>query len=231
MRNRRLLATLGYLGLAAADTYLAGRQGKAASRARFLTKPLLMPTLVATTELASRGEGGALVRGVEAAQVFSWGGDLALLGRDSRRFLAGVGSFALAHVCYVSVFGAARDPQARPTDAGPKVGAATWLVAAPVMALAAGRQDAAMRLPIAAYSGILTTMFATSTTLDRSIPTSARRRILAGTSLFLLSDSLLGVQKFLRRRPSPALESAVMGTYTAGQWLIAEGAVAAGRSR
>ena len=44
-----------------------------------------------------------------------------------------------------------------------------------------------------------------------------------GPSLFLLSDSLLGVQKFLRREPSPALESAVMATYTAGQWLISDG--------
>lgn len=84
-----------------------------------------------------------------------------------------------------------------------------------------------MRVPIAAYAGILTTMFATSTMLDRSMKPSARRRIVAGTSLFLLSDSLLGIQKFLRHEPSPALESAVMATYTAGQWLIAEGTVAA----
>ncbi len=49
---------------------------------------------------------------------------------------------------------------------------------------------------------------------------------MAGTSLFLLSDSLIGVQRFLLGRPSPTLESAVMGTYTAGQWLIADGAVA-----
>ena len=86
-----------------------------------------------------------------------------------------------------------------------------------------------MRVPIAAYSGILTTMFATSTLLNRSMRASARRRILAGSSLFLISDSLLGIQKFLRRRPSPALESAVMGTYTLGQWLIAEGAAAASK--
>lgn len=227
MRNPRLLTQLGYLGLAAVDTYLASRPGKAARRARFVTKPLLMPTLTATTELASKGQGGGMVRGVQAAQVFSWGGDVALLGKGERSFLAGVGSFFAAHLCYIGVFASARDPKAGLSAPGPKAGAATWAVAAPVMAVAAGRQDPAMRVPIAAYAGILTTMFATSTMLDRSMKPSARRRIVAGTSLFLLSDSLLGIQKFLRREPSPALESAVMATYTAGQWLIAEGTVAA----
>jgi uncharacterized membrane protein YhhN len=98
------------------------------------------------------------------------------------------------------------------------------------MALAAGRKDPTLRLPIAAYAGILSTMFATSTMLRRSIPANARRRILAGTSLFLISDSLLGVQDFLLKEESPTLEAAVMGSYTAGQWLIAEGAAAAARA-
>ena len=104
MRNPRLITQLGYLGLAAVDTYLAGRPGKAARRARFVTKPLLMPTLTATTELASKGQGGGMVRGVQAAQVFSWGGDVALMGRSESRFLAGVASFLGAHVAYVAAF-------------------------------------------------------------------------------------------------------------------------------
>ena len=230
MRNRRLAATLGYLTLAATDTYLAGREGNAARRARYVTKPLLMPALAVSTQLATEDTDGVAVRGVQAAQLFSWGGDLALMGKSERSFLAGVGSFLAAHLAYIASFASARDPQAGFTDPGPKAAAATWAATAPVMAFAAGRKDPTLRLPIAAYAGILSTMFATSTTLRHSIPRSARRRILAGTSLFLLSDSLLGVQEFLRKERSPALESAVMGTYTAGQWLIADGTAAAARS-
>ena len=88
MPNRRLAATLGYLTLAATDTYLAGRKGKAARRARFVTKPLLMPTLAVSTQLATEDTDGVAVRGVQAAQVFSWGGDLALMGKSERSFLA-----------------------------------------------------------------------------------------------------------------------------------------------
>lgn len=230
-RNPRLTARLAYLGLAAADTYLAGRTGKAAHRARFATKPLLMPALATTTQLAAAGKGGGLLRGVQAAQALSWRGDVALLGSSRASFLTGVGAFFAAHAAYIGAFTSARDPQASLTDSGPKAGAAVWTAGAPLMAFAAGRRDPGMRLPIGAYAGILATMFATSTTISRAVPTGARRSILAGTSLFLLSDTLLGVQKFLRKERSPALESAVMGTYTAGQWLIAEGAAAAARAR
>jgi uncharacterized membrane protein YhhN len=233
------LATAAYATLAAVDTYLAGRPEPAARRARFVTKPLLMPTLLARTRLASSDPAGSLgataatrslVRGVETAQVFSWGGDVALLGQGQRSFLAGVGSFLTAHLGYIAGFLAARDPGSALTDPGPKAGVATWAITAPVMAVAAGRQDPTLRVPIAVYAGVLSTMFASSTLVDRSLPQSARRKILAGTSLFLLSDSLLGAQKFLRREASPLLESAVMATYTTGQWLIADGAVTATRA-
>ena len=83
-------------------------------------------------------------------------------------------------------------------------------------------------LPIAGYSAMLAAMFATSTALDPTISPRARTTIKAGTALFLLSDSLLGVQEFLLKRHSPALESAVMATYTAGQGLIAAGVADAG---
>jgi uncharacterized membrane protein YhhN len=241
MRNQRLLAQLGYLGLAALDTYLAGKDRPAARRARFVTKPLLMPTLAASTRLAAQptelSDGGSsaagkkvLLRGTEAAQAFSWGGDVALLGRTNGAFLTGVGSFFVAHLCYIGGFTSARDPEARLDAPGAKAAVAVWVTTAPVMAFAAGRKDPDLRLPVAAYSGVLATMFATSTTLRESLPASARLRILAGTSLFLLSDSLLGFQDFLRKERSPRLESAVMATYTAGQWLIAEGTAAAARA-
>jgi uncharacterized membrane protein YhhN len=230
MRNRRTAAKLGYLTLAAVDTYLAGREGKGARRARFVTKPMLMPALAASTHLAAEEKGGSLVRGVQAAQLFSWGGDVALLGKSERAFLAGVGSFFVAHVGYIGAFATARDPQAGLSAPGPKAGATVWGATAPLMAVAAGRKDPMLRMPIAAYAAILSTMFATSTMLSPALPQSARRQILAGTSLFLLSDSLLGVQEFLRKERNSALESAVMATYTAGQFLIAEGAASAARA-
>ena len=217
------IARLGYLGLATADAALAGSDRPPARRARYLTKPLLMPLLVAANRTGRPATRPGLRGGTTLAQAFSWGGDLALLGTSNRAFLRGVGSFFVAHAAYIGAFTTVRDPEAGASDTGTRTAALAWLTTAPVMVLAAGRKDESMRAPIAAYATILATMFATSTALDTALPRRARRKVLLGTTLFLLSDSLLGVQEFLLRDHSPRLEAAVMASYTAGQWFIADG--------
>ncbi len=226
-RKNRRHAKVAYAALAVTDSLLAASNKKAARRARLLTKPLLMPALNMAMRSGPTGTQGRLEVRTSLAQAFSWGGDVALLGKSEPSFLAGVASFFGAHVSYIAAFSTARNREAQATDLGPKAAAATWLALAPLMATAAGKKDPKLRLPVAAYGGILATMFATSTMLDHSLPQSARSKIVAGTSLFLLSDSLLGIQEFLRRTPSPLLEGSVMATYTAGQWLIADGVATA----
>jgi uncharacterized membrane protein YhhN len=98
------------------------------------------------------------------------------------------------------------------------------------MAYAAGRRSRELRLPVAAYGTILAGMFASSTMIGARLPDPARRKILVGTSLFLLSDSLLGTQQFMLPAKKPLVEALVMATYTAGQGLIAAGAAEAAPS-
>lgn len=222
-RPRTFLAAAGYVALSAADSYLAGRTSKAARRARYLVKPALMPAL--TTAFLGRpaGRSRVLRNGTVAAQAFSWGGDVALLGSGQKPFLAGVGSFFGAHVCYLAAFLSARGRVEEYDVAGLKLALGMLLAGGPAMSLAAGRQDPALRRPVAAYATILSAMFASSRMLGPSTPAGARRTLQAGTALFLVSDSILGVQKFVLKEPRPALETAVMATYTAGQGLIAAG--------
>lgn len=233
----------GYAVLALVDTALAARSHRAgarpeqartaqrARRLRFVTKPLLMPTLAASFRSATAVRDDRLRNATLAAQTLSWGGDVALLGNGRRAFLTGVGSFLAAHVAYIAGFSAAgeRGPGARDTT-GARAAAAAWVLLTPPMTVLAGRQDPTMRLPIAGYATVLSTMFASSTLLDHRLSRRARRKIVGGTSLFLLSDAVLGVQEFMRSTRSPMFEGAVMATYTAGQWLIAEGVADAGRN-
>jgi uncharacterized membrane protein YhhN len=224
MRPSRRAATIAYTALSTVDALLAGRTSRSARRARAVTKPLLMPALALTTASAS-APAPTLVRHVRVAQGFSWLGDVALLGRSRASFLAGVAAFAGAHGAYIFGFAGARDRDATMSDPGPRAAAMLFAATGPMMARAAGQRDPALRLPILGYAGVLAAMFAASTVLDRGLPESAKHRVVAGTGLFLLSDSLLGVQRFLRHAESPRLETAVMATYTAGQWLIADGVV------
>ena len=223
-KSRVALAAAAYGALAVADSALAGKQSKSARALRFVTKPLLMPALATAFREGTAGRTDTLRRATLAAQACSWGGDVALLGTSERAFLGGVGSFFGAHVAYIAGFTSVRGSRPNLDSPGMRAALGLWLTTAPVMALAAGRKDPALRLPVAAYGTVLAAMFATSTLVGGDVPEPARRKILVGTSLFLLSDTLLGAQEFLLTERRPALEQAVMATYTAAQGLLAAGA-------
>ncbi len=222
-RRKTLAAAAAYGVLALADSTLAGKTSPTARRLRYALKPALMPALATAFLDGTDGRTGLLRRSTAVAQAFSWGGDVALLGRGERAFLTGVGSFFGAHLAYITGFLSVRGDVEEFDTTGLKAALGLWLTTAPVMSLAAGRKDPALRGPVAAYATILAAMFASSRTLDPSLPCRARRTLQAGTALFLVSDTILGLQEFLLKEPHPALESAVMATYTAGQGLIAAG--------
>jgi uncharacterized membrane protein YhhN len=231
-RTRTLLTSAAYVGLSVADSLAAGRHGTTARTLRHVLKPALMPVLTAafvdaTRDRATRPGTGVLVSATTAAQGLSWGGDVALLGTGNRAFLTGVGSFFGAHVAYIAAFLSVRGKRTDRDTAGLKVALGLWLTTAPLMSVAAGRKDPALRGPVAAYATILCAMFASSRLLGASMPPGARLSVQAGTALFLASDTMLAVQKFLLDEPVPVLESAVMATYTAGQGLIAAGVASA----
>lgn len=201
-------AGAAYGVLAVADTLLAAAPPRW-RRARVVTKPLLMPALTA------RGGPGPVV----VAQACSWAGDVALMREGRRPFLAGLCSFLAAHLAYVVAF---RRRSSVPLLGSPgrrRVLAAGTLAAAG-MAAAAAREDRAVALPVAAYGSTLAAMVAAAAAID---PERGRSRVLAGASLFLLSDTLLGARTFLLGDRTPVVDGAVMATYTSAQWLIADG--------
>lgn len=228
-RARTMLPSALYAALAIADTVAAGKRGSTtARRLRYVLKPALMPALATAFLDATRGSTAPahphrLRTGTATAQAFSWGGDVALLGTSERSFLGGVGSFSAAHVAYIAAFLSVRGEGKDYDATGLKGALCLWLTLGPLMSLAAGRRDPALRVPVAAYATILTGMFASSRMLDPALPPRARRTVQAGTALFLVSDSVLAAQKFLLAEPRPVLESVVMATYTAAQGLIATG--------
>lgn len=216
MTGRRRWLRGTYAALSAADVVLVGL-GRRGRPLHYVVKPLLMPVLAAG--LVEGGRGGPVVGRVLAAQGMSWGGDVALMGTGERQFLAGVGSFFGAHVAYVAAFRALG--AGSPTASGPgRAVLALSCALVPANAVLARRRDPRFGGPVGLYGLVLTAMAASAAVLPAS---AGQRRVRAGAALFLLSDSLIGAQQFLRDEPHPVLESAVMATYTAGQWLISDG--------
>ncbi|MEU5776591.1 lysoplasmalogenase [Streptomyces venezuelae] len=173
-------------------------------------KPLLMPLLAAYVAL--RGGPRLLI----AALLFGWGGDTFLLLDADPAFLAGMGSFAAGHVCYLVLF--KRYGQRAPRARGAGLVTVYALALVGTVALLWPDLPADMRGPVAGYSLLLTAMAFGATALG---PVAA-----AGGALFLLSDTLIatGVAEW-PQLPRP--DFAIMLTYIAAQFLLAEGVLAA----
>ena len=218
---------LGYLGIAALDTWLSGKEHPVAHRARLLTKPLLMPALAASLATNPKATGSPLRSSTLVAQAAGWGGDVALLASGTTPFLVGAGSFAVGHAAYLTGFVRRRnhEPLTEPLEV--RVVAGSWLVSAPALALLARRQQPELAGPVFGYATILAAMVIGAHRLDAAVPVSARRLTMAGASLFMVSDTLLGIRMFAMKEPPAALERAVMATYAAGQFLLSEGAARA----
>jgi len=189
-------ATAAFAALAAADTFLAatGRD-----RPRWLTKPLLMPVLMAGRD-----------RPTQRALAFGGAGDVALLGSSQAAFTAGLVSFLAGHVAWIIALrqrpGGGR-LRARPVLAVPHL-AAFGTVNAYLW-----KRTGQDRVPVVVYSAALLAMSLTA--LDSGSPRTA-----TGGALFLISDSLLALEKFGGLH-LPAHEGLVMATYTSAQALLA----------
>jgi uncharacterized membrane protein YhhN len=225
-------AAAAFAALALADTYLAGQPSAPRRALRVLTKPAMMPALMLAFARGTQLQAPATPTrrhvvtrtGTLVAQGLSGGGDVALLSKAEPAFLAGVGSFFGAHVAYTATFLTHGRPLSDPTGRGATLATlAGGGALVPAVSWAAGRRAPGLRGPVAAYAAMITAMVGSSTRLSDDVPEQARRRILAGTALFLASDSVLAVRKFLLHDPRPWSDGVVMATYTAGQGLIALG--------
>ncbi|MFF1352863.1 lysoplasmalogenase [Streptomyces sp. NPDC058297] len=167
-------------------------------------KPLLMPLLAAY--VAVRGGPRLLT----AALLLGWGGDVLLLFDADVAFLAGMGSFAAGHVCYLVLFKRTGTSRAR----GTLLAAAYGVALVTTVALLWPDLPADMRGPVAGYSLLLTAMAYGSSRLGRTAGW--------GGALFLLSDTLIatGVADW-PQLPRP--DFWVMLTYAAAQYLLARG--------
>jgi uncharacterized membrane protein YhhN len=167
---------------------------------QFGTKVLLIP-LLALWVWTRRGPGL-----VVAALVASAAGDVAL--EFDGLFIAGMGCFALAHVCYVTFFVRSVGP-ARHRWATAAIYGVLWAV---LIALLWPRLGD-LQVPVAAYSLLLTGTAVTSSWYGT--------RTGIGGALFLISDTLIALRLADIDIWGDAL--LVMVTYIAAQYLLASG--------
>lgn len=186
-------------------------QASGSSPVADFTKPLLMPLLLAAflfslprirSEIALLGSLGLL---------FSWVGDVTLGSPGDLGFLVGLGFFLLAHVAYIVLF--LRRLRRRRLRPAAIVYLVWWVGLVVVLAPHLG----SLLIPVAIYGLVLGVMGA--------IGLSCHRWIAIGGALFVVSDSLLGLNRFLPGFELWQVHTIIMLTYLAAQGLIAYGAI------
>jgi uncharacterized membrane protein YhhN len=177
-------------------------------------KPLLMITLLLYFLSASRGYPKWRVY-VAVALVFSWAGDVFLISSDM--FIAGLVSFLVAHIFYIIAYqktGAASGTL-KPLDIIKFVlfgGVLIWV-------LYPGLGD--MLIPVLVYALVLLTMGIWAHKRRGATSMTSFALVAAGAILFVVSDSLIAVNKFAFEVPTERI--LVMSTYIAAQYLIVQG--------
>ncbi len=175
-----------------------------------LLKPL---TTVLIIGIALQAPDSTYRSWIIAGLVLSLCGDVSLMFEGTAAFIGGLSSFLVAHALFMWAFIA--DLPSLPVP----VWTAAFAVYGAAFAFVLMPRAGALKLPVLVYGLALIGMAVTASTRYVALGTSASLLAVIGAGLFLISDSALGVRKFIGGyRGAQAL---ILSTYWTAIGLIA----------
>ena len=186
----------------------------------YAAKPLLLPVLIillASATGAVRGKKIMLV-----ALFFSWMGDVLLMfeSRHALFFIFGLVCFLTTHILYIIYFLSISSENISLLKKYPLLIA---LVAAYGVSLVwlLFPHLAGLKIPVMVYAAVICTMLLCSLHIFHKVNSTANILYVSGALFFVLSDSLLAVNKFYQ--PLAYAGVFIMLTYCLAQYLIVRG--------
>jgi uncharacterized membrane protein YhhN len=160
------------------------------------------------------------------AMLFCWAGDVLLLFPSELFFMAGLVAFLTGHVLYIFCYQQMRFNESKNALLGtqkvrfalPIVLAGTGLVVVlyPVLG--------DLKIPVMIYALVITIMAMQALFRFGYTSNKSFALVFIGAILFMISDSLLAINKFLM--PIQFASVGIMATYMMAQYLIVEGVMA-----
>ena len=160
------------------------------------------------------------------ALTFSYAGDIILMipGNNPLFFVGGLVSFLVAHLFYTKLFTSLSPLSKNIIKKNP-----IWIIGIILfltlfLSYLVPKIDTSLKIPVIAYALIICTMLLSALNLKEGIGKGPHHMILVGAILFVLSDSILALNKF-----DPAFQSItfmnalVMITYISAQGFIIHG--------
>ncbi|SFE39426.1 lysoplasmalogenase [Thermoflexibacter ruber] len=186
----------------------------------YIFKPLIMPCLALYLYFSVQGRLSKFIKFIIIGFVFSWLGDIALMLEkfNSQLFLLGLAFFLVAHIFYIIAFNThIQKPffQEKP------------LLFVPLFLYGIGffyflyPNLQGFTIPVLLYTIVITAMAIFALNRKNNVSLLSFKLIFRGALFFVLSDSLIALNKFMLQIPYNGLW--VMLTYMVAQYLIAEG--------
>jgi uncharacterized membrane protein YhhN len=184
----------------------------------YIFKPALMISLIFYFRKQSLLRGGKQDSWILLALVFSCFGDIALMFNGG--FLIGLGSFLIAHICYILVF--LRDNRGLVfSKKDRRIGVLVILIYGIGLLIYLIPHLGAMTIPVIIYASTILTMLLTTLNRWKSVGWESFEWVFLGAILFVISDSLIAINRFVGQFPLSGI--VVMVTYALGQYLIIAG--------
>lgn len=198
---------------------------------QFISKPLLMVILILFYATSIVKQANAFHKMMIAAFFFSWVGDVALMfvHVNENFFLVGLVGFLITHILYTIVFSKVNHPEVTPIlpkkfwVAVPLVIYMVALLSMLVPAINGNPLTKPFLIPVLVYSTAIAVMVLFSINRFRRVNDSSFALVFGGALLFMFSDSLIAINKFME--PLPLAGFFIMVLYITGQYLIAKGAL------
>ncbi|MBA4852742.1 lysoplasmalogenase [Emticicia sp. BO119] len=180
----------------------------------YITKPLLMITLGFFYFKHTQTTFNTRDKIVLLALLFSCLGDTFLMFQKQNQlfFLLGLGSFLLAQVCYVILF--QQEGESRHFRWLPFISYSCLL-----LFFLLNKLPSDFKIPIIIYSVVITLMGIRAS--ERKVSDKSYQLVLIGAIIFILSDSLIALSKFVVNIPLSGLW--IMATYVVAQYMIIQG--------
>ena len=189
---------------------------------RWLTKPFIVPLLIGYLVSTLSVIKSVVHKWVIAALVFSWIGDVLLMAEpyDSKFFIFGLVSFLIAHICYIDFFQVVKRKEKVRTYLLFVIPVITYYLA--LVGLLYSHLGV-LKIPVIIYGAVISTMLALALHMFFIKYKDAGIMMLVGAVLFILSDSVLAINKFYQ--PFEYAGIVIMITYALAQLFIVLGVI------
>lgn len=198
----------------------------------FATKPLLITTLATWFFLETKNNKSLFRKLILLALAFSVLGDTLLMFVENdpntqHFFLLGLAGFLTAHIFYLTAF------VKYPSDQAGLVSRKKWWITFFAVYIAVFNRyllpdvPGEMQVPVLVYSLAIMTMLLSCLNLSGKIPPKTFLVLFSGAFLFMVSDSIIALNKFKAEEFSiPFARIFIMAFYLLGQFLIVKGSAA-----